>query len=195
MNCVQSPGPPWSWSFFSREFLFSIKKFEFAELCTVFWSSLILVFFFKRIFFQFKKLNPWLVGSLLVRLGPDPVFFSRDFFSIKIFFNPLTCGQSPGPPSLSCFDMAAIAGPLGLLDSAPRPDIHCLLATSTAAQRWNNGIDTTARHCWISQVKHTVEKSWNNGIDTTACHYWISIVLKWNTPDGSIPEWNSQAEV
>ena len=33
---------------------------------------------------------------------------------------------------LPCFDVAAIAGPLGLLDSAPRPDIHCLLATSAA---------------------------------------------------------------
>ena len=47
---------------------------------------------------------------------------------------------------LPCFDVAAIAGPLGLLDSAPRPDIHCLLATSSAAVHsptWNNGIDTT----------------------------------------------------
>ena len=68
------------------------------------------------------------MGSLLVLPSPDPVFFQDIFFSIKKF-------KSTGPPSLSCFDVAAIAGPLGLLDSAPRPDIHCLLATSTAAQR------------------------------------------------------------
>ena len=33
--------------------------------------------------------------------------------------------------------MAAIAGPLGLLDSAPRHDIHCLLATSGGLKQWD----------------------------------------------------------
>ena len=63
--------------------------------------------------------------------------------------------------------MAAIAGPLGLLDSAPRPDIHCLLATSGGLKQWDR------HHCPPLLNIHCVQS-------------------ETRLPYGSIAMWNSQ---
>lgn len=142
----------------------------------------------------------------------------EEYFSIKNLIHWILCSLAVLP----CFDVAAIAGPLGLLDSAPRPDIHCLLATSAAPRsvetmgstpllaitteyihcaQWRISVCTVEKsivHCG-EKLLCTVEESIvhsgeKSKIDTTAGHYWISIVLKWNTPaDRSIPEWYSWA--